>query len=383
MNEGLKMSHSVLNRPPETANTPWPLRITTSALSRYSLKKSCWHYTDGLLFKGVYQLFQQTGDKRYWKRYAEYVNHHVTEDGAIKAYSKEEYNIDQINPGKLLFPIYQATGDERYKKALQLLRDQLRHQPRTSEGGFWHKQIYPYQMWLDGIYMGAAFYAQYAATFNEYEAFDDIALQVITIAKHTRDPRTGLLYHAWDESRQQRWADPVTGCSPHFWSRAIGWYVMAIVDMLDDFPETHAARNQLVDILKQTIDAVIRVQDDATGLWWQVLDQGEREGNYLEASGTCMYVYAIAKAVREGYLDRHLLDIAIKGFDGVISNMVTVDGEGLINLHGICSSAGLGGNPYRDGSFEYYVGEPVETNNLHGIGAFLLAAVELALANEK
>ncbi|MBN1313774.1 MAG: glycoside hydrolase family 88 protein [Anaerolineae bacterium] len=374
------MSHSTPNQPTDITHTPWSLRITTSALSRYSLEVGRWHYAHGLLFKGVYKLYQQTGDVRYWKRLVEYVDHYVNDDGTIKTYSKEEYNLDQIRPGQLLFPVYESTGEDRYKRAIELLRDQLRHHPRTKEGGFWHKQIYPYQMWLDGIYMGSPFYAQYAVTFDEPEAFDDIAFQVVTVEKHTRDPKTGLLYHAWDESRQQRWADPETGCSPHFWSRAIGWYVMAIVDLLDLFPTDHDARKDFVAILERTLTAVSRVQDKATGLWWQVLDQGEREGNYLEASGTSMFIYAAAKGVRKGYLDRSMLDVAVKGFDGLIDNMVTIDDEGLINLHGICSSAGLGGNPYRDGSFEYYIGEPVETNNLHGVGAFILAALELELA---
>jgi unsaturated rhamnogalacturonyl hydrolase len=232
-------------------------------------------------------------------------------------------------------------------------------------------------MWLDGIYMGCPFYAEFAATFDEPAAFDDIAFQIITIEKHTRDPRTGLLYHAWDESCQQRWANPVTGCSPHFWGRAMGWYVMALVDVLDHFPPEHAARQEFLTILQRTLSAVACVQDESTGLWWQVLDQGNRLGNYLEASGTCMIVYAIAKGVRNGYLDESWLPIAARGFEGLLNHLVTVDDEGQINLHGICSSAGLGGNPYRDGSFEYYVSEPIATNDLHGVGAFILAAIEM------
>jgi len=374
------MQYSVLSQPADTVHIPWSVRIATSALSRYSLSKGQWHYKDGLLFKGIYHLWRQTGDSHYWQSLAAYVNRYVNPSGAIDTYSLEEYSIDQINPGKLLFPLYQATGQERYGKAIWLLREQLRRHPRTHEGGFWHKQIYPFQMWLDGIYMGTPFYAEFAATFDEPAAYDDIAFQILAIQKHTRDPRTGLLYHAWDESRQQRWADPVTGCSPHFWSRAIGWYVMAIVDVLDHFPKEHAARQEFLDILVGTLTAVTRVQDEATGLWWQVLDQGHRPGNYLEGSGTCMVVYAIAKAVRNGYLDQSWLPIAARGFEGLLNHLVTIDDKGQIDLHGICSSAGLGGNPYRDGSFEYYVSEPIATNDLHGVGAFILAAVELESA---
>lgn len=374
------MQYSVLSQPADTVHIPWSVRIATSALSRYSLSKSQWHYKDGLLFKGIYHLWQQTGDSHYWQSLAAYVNRYVNTSGTIDTYSLEEYSIDQINPGKLLFPLYKATGQERYHKAIWLLREQLRRHPRTHEGGFWHKQIYPFQMWLDGIYMGTPFYAEFAATFDEPAAFDDVAFQIIAIEKHTRDPRTGLLYHAWDESRQQRWADPVTGCSPHFWSRAIGWYLMAIVDVLDHFPKEHVARQKFLDIFHGTLTAIAHMQDKATGLWWQVLDQGDRPGNYLEASGTCMVVYAIAKGVRNGYIDESWLPIATKGFQGLLNHLVTIDDKGQIDLHGVCSSAGLGGNPYRDGSFEYYVSEPIATNDLHGVGAFILAAVELESA---
>jgi unsaturated rhamnogalacturonyl hydrolase len=366
-----------LSRPAHTTQTAWSTRIADSALSRSPIADSRWHYTYGLLFKGIYHLWQQTGNNRYWQSLAAYVDHYVEVSGSIRTYSVEEYNIDQINPGRLLFPLYRETGQDRYKKAIFLLREQLGGQPRTKEGGFWHKQIYPYQMWLDGIYMGSPFYAEFAATFNEPDDFDDVAFQVKAIEKHTREPHTGLLYHAWDESRQQRWANPATGCSPHFWSRAIGWYVMALVDLLDIFPPDHPARQDFVAILERTLTAVARVQDGATGLWWQLLDQGDRPGNYLEASGTCMYVYAVAKGVDRGYLDRSWLPVANRAFEGLLKHLVTVDEEGLINLHGICATAGLGGQPYRDGSYDYYVNEPIVTNNLHGVGAFLLAAIEL------
>ncbi|MBE7555154.1 MAG: glycoside hydrolase family 88 protein [Anaerolineales bacterium] len=371
------MQYRALSQPADAAPTPWSLRMAASALNRYFLSEGRWHYKDGLLFKSIYHLWPQTGDSRYWQSLAAYVDRYVDASGAIATYSLEEYNIDQINPGKLLFPLYRATGQERYRRAIWLLREQLRGQPRTREGGFWHKQIYPFQMWLDGIYMASPFYAEFAATFAEPAAFDDIAFQIIAIEKHTRDPRTGLLYHAWDESRQQRWADPVSGCSAHFWSRAIGWYLMALVDVLDHFPQEHAARQEFLAIFERTLSAVARVQDEATGLWWQVLDQGSRPGNYLEASGTGMVVYAIAKGVRNGYLDKSWLPIAARGFAGLLKHLVTVDSEGLVNLHSICSTAGLGGDPYRDGSFEYYVSEPIITNDLHGVGPFILAAVEL------
>jgi unsaturated rhamnogalacturonyl hydrolase len=371
------MLNSVLNQSVNTITNTWALRMTASALNRYSISDGRWHYKDGLLFKGIWHVWQQTNEPRYWQNLAAYVDRYVTASGDIKTYSQEEYNLDQINAGKLLFPLYNVTKQERYHRAIELLRRQLRGHPRTNGGGFWHKKIYPYQMWLDGIYMGSVFYAEYAATFDEPAGIDDVAFQVITIEKHTRDPETDLLYHAWDESRQQRWADPTTGCSPHFWSRAIGWYVMAIVDILDHCPQDHKDRPEMIAILNRTLSAVAKVQDNDTGLWWQVLDQGDRHGNYLEASGSCMYIYAIVKGVRKGYIDKRFLDIAKKGFEGLLNHLITVDNEGQVNLHGICASAGLGGTPYRDGSYEYYIGERIATNDLHGVGAFILAANEI------
>ena len=201
--------------------------------------------------------------------------------------------------------------------------------------------------------------------------------QIILIEEHTRDPQTGLLYHAWDESKQQPWTDPETGGSPHFWGRAMGWYAMALVDVLDHFPENHPRCREIVAILDRMVEALARVQDEATGLWYQVLDQGGREGNYLEASASCMFVYAIAKGTRKGYLDNDRLAIARKGYRGILRDLITVDGQGLVSLERICAVAGLGGNPYRDGSYEYYVGEPVASNDYKGVGPFILASIEL------
>lgn len=371
------MQRSALSHLPITTDMPWSQRIAASALNRYSLAESRWHYKHGLLFKGVLHLWERTGDPRYWENLLAYVDYYVTPDGEIKTYTLTEYNIDQINAGKLLFPVYIHSKQNRYKKAACLLREQFRTHPRTHEGGFWHKKIYPYQMWLDGIYMGSPFLSKFAVTFDEHDIFDDVAFQITALEKHTRDLQTGLLYHAWDESRQMPWANPETGCSPHFWGRAMGWYGMALVDVLDDFPLDHPFRRELITSLNRTLSAVAAFQDEPTGLWWQILDQGARPGNYLEASGTGMFVYAIAKGIRKGYLTPDWLEVAQKAYNGLIEHLVTMDNTGTVDLHGICSTAGLGGTPYRDGSFEYYVGEPIITNDLHGVGAFLLAAIEM------
>jgi unsaturated rhamnogalacturonyl hydrolase len=311
---------------------------------------------------------------------SDWIDHFVRADGNIRTYRVDEYNLDQINAGKLLFDALNRTGDERYRKALDLLREQLRTQPRTKSNGFWHKKIYPYQMWLDGIYMAGPFLAEYARRFDEPATFDDVVYQILLIEKHTHDPKTDLLYHAWDESKQQRWCDPETGLSKYFWGRAIGWYVMAIVDVLDHLPQEHPQRPDLIAILDRTARALVRFQDEGTGLWYQILDLPEREGNYFEASASAMFVYAFAKGVREGHLGQDLLFSARRGYHGLLRNLIKIDSQGLLTLDKVCGGAGLGGEPYRDGSFEYYVTEKIIPNDPKGVGPFILAALEMERA---
>ncbi len=356
---------------------PWSIRLADSTMQRHTPLSVRWHYEYGFMLRALDQVWRKTGDERYRRYIHKVIDQFVDAQGNIRSYHVNEYNLDQINPGRLLFSLYHASGNERYKKAIYLLREQLQGQPRTNEGGFWHKQIYPYQMWLDGIYMASPFYAEFAKTFEELSGFDDVARQIVIITKHARDPRTGLLYHGWDESKQQRWANPETGCSPHFWGRAVGWFVMGIVDVLDHLPPDHPQKSDIIAILQNTLDALAHVQDGASGLWYQVLDQGNRPKNYLEASGSCMFVYAIAKAVRLGYITGKYMDVAQRGYDGVIRRLIQINTLGRVNLEGTCGGAGLGGIPYRDGSYEYYVGEKIVTNDLKGIAAFILAAVEM------
>jgi unsaturated rhamnogalacturonyl hydrolase len=354
--------------------------MADSVISRYSPAIAQWHYEHGLILTALEQIWIKTGDAKYRAFVQAVIDAFVDGDGNIRTYRAGEYNLDQINMGKAIFPLYRATGDERYRRALQLLRQQLRDHPRTAAGGFWHKQIYPYQMWLDGVYMAGPFYAEYGQVFDEPANFDDVAHQIILIEERTRDPQTGLLYHAWDERKQQRWADPETGRSPHLWGRALGWYVMAIVDTLDFMPADHPQRPAIIAILERLAAAIGRVQDAASGLWYQVLDQGRRAGNYHEASASCMFVYAIAKGVRRGCLDRSCWPIAERGYAGILRELVAVDQHGLVDLLGTCSVAGLGGEPYRDGSYEYYVGEPTAVNDFKGVGPFILASVEIERA---
>jgi unsaturated rhamnogalacturonyl hydrolase len=355
----------------------WSARMADSVIARHSAGEALWHYEHGLMLQAIEQVWRATGDETYWRFVKDTVDLFIGPDGEIRTYRLEEYNLDQINPGKVLFPLYEATGEERYRQAIVRLRRQFDSHPRTDAGGFWHKQIYPYQMWLDGIYMAAPFYARYAQAFGEPAVFDDIAHQIILVEQRTRDPETGLLYHAWDERRKQGWANPETGCSPHFWGRAMGWYAMALVDVLDYFPADHPQRQEILDVLSRTTEAIAGVQDRETGLWYQVLDQGDRAGNYLESSASCMFVYAVAKGVRQGHLSARYQPIADRGYRGILESFITVDDSGLVSLEKVCAVAGLGGNPYRDGSFDYYVNERVAANDYKGVGPCILASLEM------
>ena len=339
-----------------------------------------WNYEQGLMLVALHEMWKHTGDGTYFDFIRKNLDQYVQSNGSIRSYKRSDYNLDNIGPGRALLWVFQKKKEEKYRLAADTLRRQLTEQPRTHEGGFWHKKIYPFQMWLDGLFMAEPFYAMYASLFEESDAFDDIAYQFITIAQHTRDQKTGLLYHGWDESRQQTWADSVTGCSPNFWGRAMGWYAMGLVDVLDYFPEDHPKRNRLVEIFENLAGAVSRFQDKETGLWYQVVDQGGREGNYLEASASCMFAYSLAKGVNRELLPSAYLENARRGFQGITKNFVSVDDNGFIDLHQICRGAGLGGKPYRDGSFEYYISEPTRLNDMKGYGSFLLAAIQLEMA---
>ncbi len=338
-----------------------------------------WTYDQGVVLKGMEGLWYHTGDAGYFKYIQHSIDELVTKDGGITTYKLEDYNIDNINCGRILLLLYRVTGDEKYYKAAATLREQLKGQPRTSEGGFWHKKRYPYQMWLDGLYMGEPFYAEYASVFHQPEAFDDIANQFIWMEKHARDPKTGLLYHGWDESKKEKWASPVTGCSPNFWGRAMGWYGMALVDVLDYFPANHPKRAALLQILDRYAAAIEKAQNSQSGLWWDVLDMPGKAGNYEEASASCMFVYTLAKAARLHYLPETHRAAAKKGYDGIVKTFLQTDAAGLLDLKGTVAVSGLGGEPYRDGSYSYYVGEKVVVNDPKGVGAFLLAANEMEL----
>ncbi|MFZ2340386.1 MAG: glycoside hydrolase family 88 protein [Bacteroidales bacterium] len=307
----------------------------------------------------------------------EWVDYFVQPDGSVLDYRKEEYNLDRIFPGRNVLTVYRRRGDAKYKTALDGLIDQLRDHPKTQSGGYWHKKIYPWQMWLDGIFMGSTYMVQYASEFGAPEWFDVAVNQAVMAYEKTLDKESGLLMHAWDESRQQKWCDPETGRSHYPWSRATGWYLMALTDILEYLPEDHPGRVDLLRILQSTSEALLKVQDPNTGLWFQVLNQGGRDGNYVEGSGSAMFAYVFAREANKGFLDKTYLEIAEKAFDNIVKELITIDERGNLTMHNIVGGCGLGGNPYRDGSYEYYVNEKRVDNDTKGVAPFILAALEL------
>jgi unsaturated rhamnogalacturonyl hydrolase len=367
---------------PSSDGRPWSVRVAESVMRRNPQTHRRWDYTQGVVLGAVERVALARNDAAMLAYVDRNMARWITPTGDITGYRLDEYNIDEVSQGRLLFGMLRRTKDERYRFAAEMLREQLRTHPRTPEGGFWHKNIYPQQMWLDGLYMGQPFYAEFAKTFNEPAAFDDIAKQFLLVTRHTRDPRTGLMYHAWDFARAQPWADSATGVSPNFWGRAMGWYVMGVVETLDHFPADHPDREAVIQTLRDAAEAIARVQDPVTGLWWNVLDQPNRDGNYLEASASSMFAYALARGARLGYIDPSYRVIAERGFDGLLSNLVRENADGTVSLINVVQVSGVGGNrrsdgSYRDGSFAYYASEPVVTDDYKGVGPFILAALEL------
>jgi len=336
-----------------------------------------WSYDMGVVLEGMTEVWRNTANPIYFNFIQQKIDDYVQDNGTIFNYKKLDYNIDNVKNGRSLLLLYKVTKKEKYLKAAQLLFNQLKEQPRTKEGGFWHKKIYPNQMWLDGLYMAQPFYTEYAALLNDTEVFEDVVNQFVYMEKNARDTKNGLLFHAWDESREQAWADAKTGRSPHIWARGMGWFSMALVDVLDYFPEEHPRRAELLHILKRTAEAIVQVQDKKTGVWFDILDLPKRKGNYLEASASSMFVYALAKGIRKGYLPASYLPNVEHGFHGLKKEFVTADGTDKVDLNRIVQVSGLGGEKkYRDGSFEYYMSEPIVTNDAKGVGPFILAAAE-------
>lgn len=368
---------------------PMSVRMTESQMTRcpdatyldYTDGRLKWNYTPGLELRAFLDVYETYGDTAVYDYVAKWYDAIVHDDGSIEGYSPETYSTDLICPGKSLFFFYGKTGDEKYRKAIELIKSQIDGQPRTSEGAFWHKAVYPHQIWLDGVYMAEPFYVEYASRYMEGEerikAYDDIVNEFTVAAEHTYDPATGLYRHAWDESRSMFWCDPVTGQSQHCWGRALGWYCMAVLDVLDWLPENYAGRAKLVSLLQGICAELPKWADPEIGVWYQVLDQPGREGNYLESTCSAMFSYTFLKAVRMGYLDKEMLSYAKKLYGDVVREFISVDADGLVSIEKCCSVGGLGGSSRRMGDFAYYLSEPVRPNDSKGVGPFIWASLEM------
>lgn len=376
-------------KPASAQALPLSQRIANQAIGRWPDgrlqppgRADHWNYDLGLLLDGMDATWYNTANKRYYHYIEKSVDALVTPSGTIPTYKASAYELDNILLGRQLLLLYRVTRNKRYYKAAELLRAQLASQPTNSSGGFWHKKIYPNQMWLDGFYMAEPFYAEYASVFHQPQDFPTITRQFLLIEEHARDPKTGLLYHAWDASHKQAWANPATGDSHIFWGRGMGWYMMALVDTIPYYPAHDPGRAELLSILRRTAKAVVRVQDPKSGLWYQVLNKPDAPGNYLESSASCMFTYALAKAVRLGYLPASYEQNADRAWPGIKTHFLKTAPDGEISLTSTVKSIGLGGKPYRDGSYHYYVTAPIGGDDAKGIGALLLAANEMELRKD-
>lgn len=350
-------------------------------LNNYEPYKGKWCYEDGCLLQGAMLLYKATNEERYLKFILAYLNEFIGENGEIKGYSKEEYNIDNINAGKVLFDIYKITKEEKYKKVIEILYNQILTHPRVEQGNFWHKKRYENQVWLDGMYMVEPFYMRYETEFNGKKNYYDIYKHFTNVRENMFNEDKQLHYHGWDTAKKLEWADKQTGLSKNFWLRAIGWHLMAMVDTLEYMSEEIFDEYRGLQILfKEAINGVVKYQDEQSKMWYQVVDKMEEKGNYLETSGTLMIVYAMMKGARLGYLNEKYSTIGYEAFKGVCEKYLHEDEEeGKLALGGICLVAGLGNfnGQVRDGSYEYYLSEPVVNDDVKGSGIFLMAYSEV------
>ena len=356
----------------DSEHPAWNLEMIRSG------KCNKWNYIDGCMITGILERYEITGEARFLDFADRFMSGFVEEDGRIRTYDPAEYSLDNVNPAKNLFTLYDLTGKEKYRKALELVRSQLSTMPRTPEGNFWHKLIYPNQVWLDGIYMALPFYMEYEKRFDAQKDCEDICRQIANVEIRMRDPKTGLYYHGYDASRKMYWADPDTGCSPNFWLRAEGWFILGLVDVLEimkDLPmqaESVHLQHMLLDLAK----ALSKYQDPS-GLWYQLIALPELAGNYLETSGTALISAALLKAVRLGFLPESFRAVGEKAFYGIVDHRLTKNADGTPCVTGICLVGGLGGEQHRDGSTAYYLSEPVVQNDAKGVGPLLLAYTEM------
>lgn len=344
-------------------------------------KSPAWNYIDGCMMTSLYSIYKLGGDKKYLDFIDKFVDYYVFEDGAIRGYKLETYNLDNLNEGRILFDLYRETGKEKYFKAIKLLYTQIERQPRTEYGNFWHKEIYPNQVWLDGLYMAQVFYTRYETVFNRGRNYGDIVKQFRNVYEHMYDNEKKLYYHGWDVSKQAFWSDGETGLSKSFWLRSIGWYTVGLVDAISYFDTSRPnLKAELITIFRKTIEGLEQYIDPEKHMFWQVVDQMGREGNYVETSGSAMIAYAMMKGARLGFVDRRFAAVGEKVFNGICREYLT-ETDGQLNLGGICLMAGLGpeNNPTRDGTYEYYISEPVVENDAKGTGPFVMAYTEIKM----
>lgn len=347
--------------------------------------RNMWNYEDGCVLIGLRAMYQATGDNFYLNALRSFTDRYIEVDGNIRNYVAAEYNLDYIPAGCVLYTLYDKTCEPRYRKAIETLEEQLRHQPRTPCGSFWHKAIYPNQVWLDGLYMGLPFHANYAIRFGDESALDDIMLQFRNARKYLYDEKTGLYYHAWNETKDVFWADPKTGLSPNFWTRAIGWYLMALADIYGMIPDN---RTDLIDemaaLWKEAIDGMLRWQEKDSGLFYQLPALPNEKRNYLETSGSLMVAYSLLKGARLDVLTEPEYRAAgEKILVGIELRKFTVH-DGKVELHGICKGAGLGptGNLRRNGTVDCYLSEDVVHDEQKGVGVCMMAYAEYLQAKQ-
>lgn len=337
-------------------------------------KRLYFGYSQGLGCLAMLKVAEKTGEAKYFNYVEKWADTLINEKGEIHLYELSAYNVDFVNSGKILFELYEKTKKEKYRLAIETLVHQLKYQPTTLEGGYWHKLIYPHQIWLDGVYMTGPFLAKYAKLSKDDQYYDKAVDEILITAKHTFDAKTGLYYHAWDESRKQAWANPQTGQSPNFWGRSIGWYFMAVIDVLEELPKDHIRRGELIKLVQSLATNLAKYQDDE-GLWWQVIDQAGRARNYQEASVNSMFLYAYSKGINQKYLSKSYKNLIDKLYLGIQKKLLKQE-NGLWTLIQCNAVAGLGGNPYRDGSYDYYVSERIRDNDAKATGPFIMGCIE-------
>lgn len=339
-------------------------------------KPASWNYIDGCMLTALLEMARILGDSRYSGFVESFVDSFIGEDGTIRTWEKEKQTLDDINEGRVLFPLYAMTGKEKYRLAAERLHAALQQQPRTHEGSWWHKAIYPNQVWLDGIYMAQVFAALYEKHFGQGD-YSDVVGQLRVVRQHMFDEQKRLYYHGYDASRTVFWADKETGLSQSFWLRAMGWFAIALVDLAEILPEG-SEKAEVAALLSEMMAGVSTYADEDTGMYWQVVDQPGREGNYLETSGSSMMAYAMLKGARLGVLAKEYAAKGLKTFDGIVNKYLTFRDEG-IDLGGICLVAGLGPEKdhRRDGTYAYYISEPVVNNDAKGVAPLVLCYTEV------